>query len=221
MVRRTPYNMLLTPPTLERVAPAATSLLLLDAQHYATSRDRGLGAEASARGILREFEEYYAMADAAILGMARLVAVARRHGALIVHSILAGGDAVSRQFRVTRLPLPAGDPAADIRPEVSPREGDVVLTRGTYGCFQDGKLHALLAARGIERLIVAGMLANITIALAAREAADRGYWVVVVQDASASETLDWHAATMLGVGGGMIRAQWVDEAIEMLEGTRT
>lgn len=213
--------MLLTPPALERVTPRETALLILDAQQYTMSRDRGLGAEASARGILREFEEYYQMADAALIGMARLVAAARSQGALIVHSVLAAGDAISRQFRLTRLPLPTGDPAADIRPELAPRDGEIVLARGTYGCFHDGALETLLAARGIRRLIVCGMLANITVVLAAREAADRGYWVVVVQDASASETFDWHGATMLGVAGGLIRVQWADEVVEMLEGTRT
>jgi nicotinamidase-related amidase len=65
------------------------------------------------------------------------------------------------------------------------------------------------------------MLANLTVALAAREAAERGYWVVVVQDATAAETFDWHAATMLGIAGGLIRVQWVEEVKEMLEGKRT
>lgn len=213
--------MLLTPPVLERVPPSATALLLLDAQHYAMSRERGLGGEASERGILREFEEYYRLADAALPNMAKLVAAARKHGVTIVHSILTDRQAVSRQLRTARLPLPSGDPVLEIRPELAPRDGDIVLTRGTYGCFQDGALQGRLAARGIRRLVIGGMLANVTVVLAAREAADRDYWVIVVHDASASETLDWHTVSMLGVGGGLIRVQMTDDVIEMFEGTRT
>jgi nicotinamidase-related amidase len=213
--------MLLTPPVLEKVAPQATALLLLDAQHYAMTRERGLGAEASERGILREFEEYYRLADAALPNMAKLVAAARKHGATIVHSILADRQPVSHQLRSAQLPLPKGDPAQEIRPEVAPCNGDIVLTRGAYGCFHDGALQERLAARGVKRLVIAGMLANVTVALAAREAADRDYWVIVVHDASASETLDWHTVTMLGVGGGLIRVQMTDDVIEMFEGTRT
>jgi nicotinamidase-related amidase len=221
MARRTPYNMLLMPPVLERISPRETALLLLDAHHYATARERGLGAVASERGIMREFEEYFRLVDAALPNMARLVAAARKHGVTIVHSILSARQPVSRQLATAQLPLPAGDPAAEIRPEVAPREGEIVLTRGAYGCFLDGALQAQLAARGIRRLIICGMLANITVVMAAREAADRDYWVIVVHDASASEALDWHTVSMLGVGGGLVRVQMTDDVIEMMEGTRT
>jgi nicotinamidase-related amidase len=114
--------------------------------------------------------------------------------------------ALTRQFRETKLPLPTGDPASDIRPEVAPRAGEKVLARGGYSCFQDGVLERTLAARDIRRVVLCGMLANLTVAFAAREAAERGFEVIVVQDASASETFDWHAATMLGIAGGLIRA---------------
>jgi nicotinamidase-related amidase len=213
--------MLLTPPALTRIAAAQTAVVLIDAQHYAASRDRGLGAEAAARGIAREFDDYYTMAEAAVAAMARLVEAARARGALVVHTVVADTGALSRQFRETQLPLPTGDPASDIRPEVAPRAGESVLARGGYSCFLDGALERALAARGISRVVLCGMFANLTVAFAAREAAERGYEVIVVQDACASETFDWHAATMLGIAGGLIRVQWVDEVKEMLEGKRT
>src|SRR5262249_20961549 len=164
------------------VPATQTAVVLIDAQHYAASRDRGLGAEAAERGIMREFEEYYTMAEAALVAMAKLVAAARAGGALVVHCVVADTGALTRQFREAELPLPSGDPAADIRPEVAPAAGEPVLARGGYSCFFGGGLERVLAARGIHRVVLCGMLANLTVALAAREAAERGYWVVVVQD---------------------------------------
>jgi len=223
LARRTPYNMLLHPTPLRRLAASNTALLLLDAQRYATSREHGLGMAARERAITREFDEYYSMAEAALGNMSRLLAAARRQGALVVHALLMdrGPGTVSRQLALAGLPLPQGDPLAELCAEVAPQSGEVILPRGGYGCFAATQLDAQLAARGIERVVICGMLANITVVLAAREAADCGYAVVVVQDAAASETLDWHAVTMLGIAGGLIRVHWADEVIEMLEGTRT
>ena len=72
-----------------------------------------------------------------------------------------------------------------------------------------------------DTIILAGILANISVEMTAREAADRGFGVVVVWDAAASETLDWHTVTMAGIVGGLIRVRSTPPVIEMLEGTRT
>ncbi len=220
MPPRTPYNMLMTAPVLRWIPPERTALLLLDAQHYATSRDRGLGAEAELRGIRREFDEYYEQAEVALGNMAVLLGSCRAFGVTVIHSVMvAEPDGVSPQLLEAALPLPTGI-ADEIRPEVLPVDGEVVLARGAYSPFLNQALEQTLRAAGIERVIVAGMMANIVVTLAAREAADRGFGVIVVHDASASETLEWHGLTMLGIGGGGIRVLFRFEVVEMLEGTR-
>ena len=40
-----------------------TALLLIDAQHFTTTRNQGMGRLASERGIDREFDEYYLQAE--------------------------------------------------------------------------------------------------------------------------------------------------------------
>jgi nicotinamidase-related amidase len=70
-------------------------------------------------------------------------------------------------------------------------------------------------------LLVAGMLANMTVWQAAREAADRDFGVVVVMDCCASETLAWHGALRTGIVGGLIRQRSSREVSQMLEGVRT
>jgi nicotinamidase-related amidase len=222
---RVPYKMLLAPVPPFDVTADNTALLLIDAQHFTTSRSQGLGLLAAERGIEREFDEYYLQAEAALNNMATLVAACRARGLAVMHTVLSGTrpdrSDLSRQMRTSQLPLPAGDPLREIRPEVAPADGEPVFGRSTYSPFiRTGLLEALSIAR-IDTLLLAGMLANQTVWQAAREAADLDFGVVVVMDCCASETLAWHTQLRTGIVGGLIRQRSSGEVIEMLEGRRT
>jgi nicotinamidase-related amidase len=202
------------------------ALLLLDAQRFTTVRDEGLGRFASEQGILREFQEYYDQTDAALRNMASLLAGCRHHGLRVIYSVLCAQvpdrSDLSRQLRLSRLPIPVSAPADEIRSEVAPVPGDLVLTRGTYSPFAAGPaLLDTLREAGMDTIILAGMLANTTVALAAREAADRDLAVILAWDASASETLGWHEIIKTGLVGPLICMRTVQQIIEMLEGVRT
>jgi biuret amidohydrolase len=222
---RVPYKMLAAPVPPFHLSQANTALLLVDAQHFTCSREQGLGLLATERGIDRELDEYYLQVDAALKNMVRLLAICRSHKVRIIHTVLncarADRSDLSRQLRVAELPIPAGDPRAEIRPEVAPSADELVLPRVTYSPFAATTLQHILNAAKIETLIVAGMLANYSVWLTAREAADRDFGVVVVMDASASETLEWHLQLQTGIVGGLIRQRTTGDVIEMLEGTRT
>lgn len=225
MKPRVPYKMLsrATPPfklTLENAV-----LLLMDPQHFTTTRNQGVGLVASERGIMRELDEYYDQVDAAMRNMARLLDACRRHGLRVIFTVLNSQQPdrsdLSRQLRVSGLPIPVGLPTADIRPEVAPATEDLVLPRGTYSPFAGTDLLSVLQEAKIDTIVLAGMLANVTVAPTAREAADRGFGVVWVWDASASETLEWHEHTKTGIVGPLIRIRTTQQVIEMMEGTRT
>lgn len=225
MTSRVPYKMLSRPTPPFQLTKDNAALLLMDAQHFTTTRDQGLGQVASERGIMREFDEYYAQADAAIHNMVRLLAACRLHGIRIIYTVLNSElpdrSDLSRQLRVSGLPIPVGPPVAEIRPEVALAAGDVILPRGTYSPFAGTDLLTLLRDAQVDTIILAGMLANVSVAMTAREAADRDLSVIMVWDASASETLDWHENTKTGLVGGLIRIRTTQQVIEMIEGMRT
>ena len=74
---------------------------------------------------------------------------------------------------------------------------------------------------GVETLLLAGMMADTVLAMAAREAADRDYGVILVMDASASQTNDWHVNLRDGIVGGLIRQRTTTQVLEMMRGERT
>ena len=222
---RTPYKMLLAPVPPLRLTGDSAALVLMNVQHFTSCRDKGLAQVALERGIIREFDEYYDQVDAALPNIDRLLAACRGHGLRIIHTLLLSQrydrSDLGRQLQISQLPLPGGPPEREIRPEAAPMPGELVLPRSTYGLFVDTRLDDFLVQAGANTIILAGMLADVSVAWAARDAADRGFGVVVVKDASASETLDWHAHTMRALVGGLICVRTTGEVVEMLEGTRT
>ena len=226
MKPRVPFKMLSLPNPAFRLTAGNAALLLLDAQRFTTVRDEGLGRFASEQGIQREFQEYFDQTDAALRNMASLLAACRQHELRVIYSVLCAQEPdrsdLSRQLRLSGLPIPVASPSEEIRSEVAPAPGDLVLPRGTHSPFAQGP--ALLDALrefGIDTIILAGMLANTTVALTAREAADRDLGVILAWDASASETLGWHEIIKTGLVGPMICMRTVQQVIEMLEGVRT
>ena len=224
-MQRVPLKMLWEPVPHFQLGPKNTALLLVDAQHFTTTRGQGLGRLASDRGIDRELDDYYRQTESALKNMATLIAVCRTRDVTILHTVLncsrPDRSDLSRQMRVSGWQLPAGDPRQEIRPEVAATPDEQIFPRTTFSPFVGNDLLNALRAASVDTILLAGMLANYSVWLAAREAADHDFGVIVVMDCSASETLEWHTQLRTGVVGGLIRQRSSSEVIEMLDGTRT
>jgi len=225
MKLRVPYKMLCraTPPF--RVTGENAALLVMDAQRFTTLRDEGLGKLALERGIQREFEEYYEQVDAGLRNLIKLLAACRLHGVQVIYTVLNAQKAdrsdLSRQLRLSGLPIPVKPPDYDIRPEAAPAPGERVLPRGTYSPFAGTDLLTILRQAQIDTLIMSGMMADVSLALTAEEAADRDLGVILAWDASASQTLDWHDNMRTRLVSPLIRMRSAQQVIEMIEGSRT
>jgi nicotinamidase-related amidase len=210
--------MLMRPLPLAPVAPGRAALLLIDVQGFTCRRGHGLDLEAARRGITGEFDEYYLQVEHALRNIARVLAACRAAGIEVVHIRTADAPDATRQFAGSGLERPAPDAPGEDMPEAAPAPGERVIARAGYSPFLKTGLAEALHGRGIGTVILAGMMANIVMPLAAREAAERDFDVLVMPDACASETLDWHGLTMQGLGGGAIRVSYSDDVIEMTRG---
>lgn len=222
---RLPYNMLSAPAPPLRLDTENSALLLIDPQHFTTLPDAGLASVAQEQGIIRELDQYYSQVEAAIRNMARLLAACRAHHIRTIYTVLNSERSdrtdISRQLRVIRLPIPHGKVTTEIRQEVAPITEDLILPRGTYSPFASTNLLSHLRNKSVDTIILAGMLANVSVAMTAREAADRDFDVIFVWDASASETMERHVQIKSELVGGLIRVRSTQEVTEILQGTRT
>ena len=95
-----------------------------------------------------------------------------------------------------------GEPGTSIIPALAPQTGELVIDKPGKGMFWATGLHKTLQARGIKQLVFAGVTTEVCVQTSMREANDRGYENLLIEDATASYFPAFKAATL-----DMIRAQ--------------
>jgi nicotinamidase-related amidase len=95
-----------------------------------------------------------------------------------------------------------GEPGHAIVPELAPRPGELVIDKPGKGAFYATSLSDELARLGTTHLVVAGVTTEVCVQTTMREANDRGFDCLLVEDATESYFPEFKAATL-----DMIRAQ--------------
>ena len=117
--------------------------------------------------------------------------------------------------------LIAGEPGADIIPELAPLPDETVIDKPGKGAFYGTGLGDMLAARGIAQLVIAGVTTEVCVQTTMREANDRGYDCLLATDATESYFPSFKAATidMIVAQGGIVGwAAPTDAILEALDG---
>jgi nicotinamidase-related amidase len=168
----------------------------------------------------------------AIAPAARLIAAFRRLGLPVIHTREAhrpdlsdcppakrtrGGAAlrIGDDGPMGRI-LVAGEPGVEIIPALAPAPGEIVIDKPGKGAFYATALGETLARHGITHLIVGGVTTEVCVQTTLREANDRGYECLLVEDATQSYFPEFKAATL-----AMVRAQgaivgWTATADEVI-----
>lgn len=102
------------------------------------------------------------------------------------------------------IPLVAGDGASLLRgsvghenvPELAPVEGDVTVDKTANGAFYGTDLDLILRTRGITHLLFTGCTTDVCVHTTLREANDRKYQCLLIEDACASGDAYAHAAAV-------------------------
>jgi nicotinamidase-related amidase len=113
--------------------------------------------------------------------------------------------------------LISGEPGTAILPELAPIDGEIVIEKPGKGAFYATPLGETLKARGIEQLVFAGVTTEVCVQTTMREANDRGYECLLVEEATASYFPHFKQAAL-----DMIRAQggivgWTAHLDDVLE----
>lgn len=98
--------------------------------------------------------------------------------------------------------LQDGSPDAELLPEAQLRPEDLLLAKQRYSAFHGTLLDALLRARGIDTLLVAGVTTSMCVESTVRDAAQRDFRCFVVADACGDFAADRHAAALQAMAFG-------------------
>jgi nicotinamidase-related amidase len=152
------------------------------------------GAQVKARGVLAN--------------TARAIAAARDAGALVGY-VRVGFSADYREcpsaspiFSGARKNgiFKLGTWGTQVHGSIAPQDGDFDIIKHRVSPFYGTSLEAILRANRVERLVLSGVSTNGVVHSGARDAHDRDYEVVILQDCCAGVTSDEHAHAIACLG---------------------
>jgi biuret amidohydrolase len=182
--------------------PRTVALVVVDMQYASGSRDHGLGRSLKARGqeALGAYR-FDRIERTVVPAIQRLLAFFRARGLRLVYltvgselpdysDLLPHMRAFAESAGNTR-----GNPEHEILDALAPRAGEAVLNKTTMSAFHSSGFERLVRAWGIEQLIFTGISTNSCVEGTARDAADRGFRCLLVEDGCGAASQSLHDAT--------------------------
>jgi len=110
-------------------------------------------------------------------------------------------------------PMPGWD---ELVPEIGPREGDLVVIKRQWGAFYGTDLDLQLRRRSVNTIIMGGIATNMGVESTARDAYERGYAQILVEDAMASLSAEAHAFAVTTIFPRLARVRSTDQVLAAL-----
>ncbi|MEZ5557028.1 MAG: isochorismatase family cysteine hydrolase [Pseudomonadales bacterium] len=203
-----------------------TALLLIDVQHLATPdhlQARAVAAGLPDAGVRAALSDYSQRFHAAVANCARLLEGARSAGLPCIHVKIEALSGNARDTGPAHRSMgwcyPPGSAESQFLPEVTPRPGEITITKTVSGAFTATNLDSILRHMKIEWLVVAGFETDECIEATGRAALDLGYLALFATDACTAYEADAHRNVMAKYASwGLVRT--TVQLLEMIDSLR-
>jgi len=181
--------------------PERVALVVVDMQYASASRLEGLGRALKERGQeplgVYRFERIETVVVPTIRRLLDFFRARRlRRVYLTVGSELPDFSDLLPHMRAFAEAVgnTRGRRAHEIREDLAPSPGEAVLNKTTMSAFHSSGFEGLLRSWGVEQLVLTGVSTNSCVEGTARDAADRGYRCLIVEDGCGAASLRLHDA---------------------------
>jgi nicotinamidase-related amidase len=210
--------------------PEKSALLIIDAQRFFSKPDSPF-AQIFERLVPGATSGYFGRVESTVLpNIWRLQECFRARGLPVIFcsfgSFLGDGqdlpqwlkdfDHLGLSLFGQRINPLVNDSNWQIDDRVAPRPGELVLNKNTSGPLNSTKLDQILHNAGINSLVVCGLTTAVCVTQTARELADRGFRVLVAEDACTEMSEEMHRMALFNFSFVFGRVRSTGEVVELI-----
>lgn len=203
------------------------ALVVVDMQYASASRAEGLGRALKERGQEPLGAYRFDRIETAVVPVIqRLLAFFRRHRLRVCYLTVGSElpDFSDLPPHMRAFAEAAGNTRGrrehEILDELAPVPGEAVLNKTTMSAFASSGFERLLRSWGVEHLVFTGVSTNSCVEGTARDAADRGFRCLLVEDGCGAASAALHDATCHNFGRLLGRVATAAEVVAELEAAR-
>lgn len=111
--------------------------------------------------------------------------------------------------------LTQGEDGFQIISELEPAAGEIVVDKATFGAFTNTELDKTLRGKGITHVVVCGVTTQCCVEGTLREAVDRGYYVMTIEDCCGAFEAELHNGTMTTIQSEGHLFGWISDSEEI------
>ncbi|MEM0923727.1 MAG: isochorismatase family protein [Pseudomonadota bacterium] len=200
-----------------RIEPSKTALLIQDMQNDVILP----GGAFAQSGAPQHAEQQNVIANSA-----RLAAACRRAGIAVIHIWFVCEPGHPKMLQNAPLfeglvganALVRGSWGAAPAPGLEPTASDLVVEKMSMSAWETSRLEGYLRRGGVDTIINTGAWTNMSVEHTARTAADKGFRVILPEDACSTMNADWHRASIDYAMQNVATVTSVDAVIAALGG---
>ncbi len=207
------------------VESSNTVLIVIDMQNATGNRTMGLGKLLSDAGKADNSDFRFSRIEQMLVpDIQKLLASFRNNNAGVIYITYGAETPDARDVPAHLKPIVVapnnivGNIEHEIVADLKPNEGELVFNKTTQGAFRSTKIDTTLRAMKAQTVVCVGVSTNNCVAMTAMEACDAQYKVVIVSDATGTDSQEMQDSTLTMLGRLWSRVMTTDEVIEDIGG---